>query len=83
MGEMTTELAVTARPEWKALDTHYREMRGRHLRTLFADDATRGERLTAEGAGIYLDYSKNRVTDRTMTLLCRRAPLPSWWTAGT
>src|SRR5215470_14023360 len=65
--------SLTARPAWKALETHYQEIQGRHLRALFADDATRGERLTAEGAGIYLDYSKNRVTDETITLLCRLA----------
>jgi len=41
-----------------------------HLRTLFADDATRGERLTAEAVGIYFDYSKNRITDETIALLC-------------
>ena len=73
MAQMTTAQALTACPEWKALEAHYQQMRGQHLRTLFADDASRGERLTAEGAGIYLDYSKNRVTDRTMALLCRLA----------
>jgi glucose-6-phosphate isomerase len=72
--EMTTELVpLTARPAWKALETHYDEIRGRHLRTLFAQDATRGERLVAEGAGLYLDYSKNRITDDTIALLCRLA----------
>src|SRR5262245_28790555 len=74
MTGITTEpLPLTARPSWKALRDHYETIQGRHLRTLFADDATRGERLTAEGAGIYLDYSKNRVTDETITLLCRLA----------
>jgi len=48
---------------------HYDEIAGRHLRELFADDPGRGERLTAEAAGLYLDYSKNRVTDETMQLL--------------
>jgi glucose-6-phosphate isomerase len=66
-------LPLTARLAWRALETHYQEIRGRHLRALFADDATRGERLTAEGAGIYLDYSKNRVTDETIARLCRLA----------
>src|SRR5262245_45683526 len=67
---LTTEfLPLTARPAWKALEAHYQDIRTVHLRTLFADDATRGERLTAEGAGIFLDYSKNRVTDETMALL--------------
>ena len=58
-----------ARPAWKALEQHYEEIRGRHLRDLFADDSTRGERLTAEGAGLFLDYSKNRITDETVKLL--------------
>jgi glucose-6-phosphate isomerase len=70
MTETTTGLLpLSARPGWKALAAHYEKMRGRHLRTLFVDDATRGERLTAEAAGIYLDYSKNRVTDETLGLL--------------
>ncbi len=64
---------LTARPAWKALEAHYGKVRGLHLRTLFADDAKRGERMTAEAAGIYLDYSKNRITDETMTLLLRLA----------
>jgi glucose-6-phosphate isomerase len=54
---------------WKALETHYRKVRDLHLRTLFAEDARRGERMTAEGAGLFLDYSKNRLTDETLTLL--------------
>src|SRR5689334_5506504 len=63
---ITTELLpLTARPAWKALEAHYSDIGKVHLRTLFADDASRGERLTAEGAGIFLDYSKNRVTDET------------------
>jgi glucose-6-phosphate isomerase len=71
---ISTELEpLTARPAWKALEAHYEKIRGTHLRTLFADDATRGERLTAEGAGIFLDYSKNRVTDETLALLFRLA----------
>jgi len=70
----TTELMpLTARPAWRALEAHHQKIRGTHLRALFADDATRGERLTAEGAGIFLDYSKNRVTDETIELLCRLA----------
>src|SRR5262245_19499290 len=74
MPGMTTEVPpLTARPTWKALAAHYETIRGQHLRTLFANDATRGERLTAEGAGIYLDYSKNRVTDETIALLCSLA----------
>src|SRR5262249_31374139 len=62
-----------SRPAWKALAEHHKGIRGLHLRTLFADDAKRGERLAAEGAGIYLDYSKNRVTDETIALLLRLA----------
>jgi glucose-6-phosphate isomerase len=64
---------VTARPAWKALQAHYAAMHGVHLRRLFADDPGRGERLTAEAAGIYLDYSKNRVTDETLRLLVQLA----------
>jgi glucose-6-phosphate isomerase len=57
------------RPAWKALEEHYQKVRNVHLRSLFADDPRRGEHLTAEGAGIYLDYSKNRITDDTIGLL--------------
>ncbi len=57
------------RPAWKALEKHYDEVRGTHLREMFAADATRGERLVAEGAGLFLDYSKNRLTDETIQLL--------------
>ncbi|MGH8543241.1 MAG: glucose-6-phosphate isomerase, partial [Gammaproteobacteria bacterium] len=64
---------LTARPAWKALAKHYQQMRNRHLRQLFADDPQRGERLTAEAAGLYLDYSKHRITDTTMGLLIRLA----------
>jgi glucose-6-phosphate isomerase len=60
---------LTARQSWKALQAHQERIRDAHLRTLFADDAKRGERLTAEAAGIYLDYSKNRITDETLELL--------------
>jgi glucose-6-phosphate isomerase len=58
---------------WKALQTHYKKVRGLHLRTLFADDPGRGERMTAEAAGIFLDYSKNRITEETFKLLIRLA----------
>jgi glucose-6-phosphate isomerase len=57
------------RPAWKALETHYEEIRGKHLRELFAADGTRGERLVLEAAGLFLDYSKNRITDETVGLL--------------
>jgi len=65
-------MAVTPLPErksWQALKRHHEEIAGQHLRELFASDAGRGERLTAEAAGLYLDYSKNRVTGETMRLL--------------
>jgi glucose-6-phosphate isomerase len=61
------------RPAWKALEAHSQKMRDVHLRLLFADDPDRGERLTAEAAGIFLDYSKNRVTDETLRLLLQLA----------
>ena len=61
------------RPAWKALEQHHLEIGGRHLRDLFAEDPGRGERLTAEAAGLYLDYSKNRVTDETLALLLQLA----------
>jgi glucose-6-phosphate isomerase len=57
------------RPAWTALRRQYEDLRGRHLRELFAEDQTRGERLVAEGAGLFLDYSKNRITAETLTLL--------------
>jgi glucose-6-phosphate isomerase len=61
--------ALTQRPAWKALQTHYDTMRHRHLRELFADDPRRGERFAADAAGLYLDYSKNRITGETLRLL--------------
>ena len=69
----TAHMPLTARPAWKALEAHHREIRGVHLRKLFADDPARGERLTAEAAGLFLDYSKNRVTDETLRLLVQLA----------
>jgi glucose-6-phosphate isomerase len=67
MPDATTPL--TQRPAWAALWRHHGEIAGAHLRELFAADAERGERLTAEACGIYLDYSKNRITDETLRLL--------------
>jgi glucose-6-phosphate isomerase len=61
--------ALRERESWKALESHHAELAPRHLRELFAADPDRGTRLTAEAAGLYLDYSKNRVTDETMRLL--------------
>src|SRR5262245_798766 len=54
---------------WSALAAHYETIKHLHLRGLFANDPKRGERLTAEAVGLYLDYSKNRVTDETLRLL--------------
>jgi len=69
---VTGELQIK-RPVWKALETHYKRVRELHLRDLFANDPTRGERMAAQGAGIYLDYSKNRITDHTLKLLTQLA----------
>jgi len=69
----TPRPALTERPAWKALDAHFQKMRDVHMRSLFADDPKRGERFTAEAAGIYLDYSKNRVTAETIDLLVQLA----------
>ena len=57
------------RPAWKALQAHHAQIKDLHLRALFAEPGKRGERMTAEGAGLFLDYSKNRVTDETLRLL--------------
>src|SRR6202167_2011261 len=64
---------LTERRAWKSLQTHYQNVRGLHLRNLFADDPNRGERMTAESAAIFLDYSKNRITDETIKLLIKLA----------
>jgi glucose-6-phosphate isomerase len=64
---------LTKRKAWKALQTHYEKVRGVHLRKLFADDPKRGERMTAEAVGLFLDYSKNRITDETVKLLIELA----------
>jgi glucose-6-phosphate isomerase len=64
---------LAQRKAWKTLQTHYKKVRGLHLRKLFAEDPKRGERMTAEAAGIFLDYSKNRITDQTLTLLLQLA----------
>jgi glucose-6-phosphate isomerase len=65
--------SLTGRPGWKALESHHQKVREVHLRQLFADDPKRGERLTTEAVGLYLDYSKNRVTDETLKLLFQLA----------
>jgi len=64
---------LSRRPAWQALEAHYQQMKDVHLRTLFAQDPARGERLVAEGAGLVLDYSKNRVNDQTLRLLLQLA----------
>src|SRR5262245_47186805 len=76
MAAATTTSRLTSRPSWAALRDHHQKIRGLHLRPLFAEDAKRGERLTAEAAGLYLDYSKNRITDETLVLLRRLAEGP-------
>jgi len=65
--------SLTARPAWKALETHYQNIRDLHLRKLFADDPGRGATMTLNAAGLRLDYSKNRVTGETMKLLFQLA----------
>src|SRR5262245_32408403 len=65
--------ALTARPAWKALAAHHSTVGELHLRKLFADDPKRGERLTAEAVGVFLDYSKNRITEETLKLLLQLA----------
>jgi glucose-6-phosphate isomerase len=75
----TTTPPLRQRPAWSSLQEHYEQVRQRHLRDLFAEDAGRGERLVAEGAGLFLDYSKNRITDETVELLvelARQSQLP-------
>jgi len=71
---MASPLRVTNRASnktsaWTALQSHHKTVSKLHLRQLFDDDPKRGERMTAEAAGIYLDYSKNRITDKTLDLL--------------
>src|SRR5436853_1048915 len=66
-------MLLTDRPAWKALEAHHKDIRRLHLRTLFADDPDRGEALTCEAAGLYLDYSKNRITRETIGLLVNLA----------
>src|SRR5258706_12063169 len=71
---MKTSIApLTTQSAWQELKTHYAKVRDLHLRQLFAEDPQRGERLTAEAVGVYLDYSKHRVTDETLPLLLQFA----------
>ena len=67
------DVALTSRPAWQALVAHHARMGNVHLRELFATDSQRGERFAIEAAGFYLDYSKNRITDETLTLLAALA----------
>jgi glucose-6-phosphate isomerase len=69
MSTQSTLPPLTQRPEWKALEQHYQTMRDVHLRTLFQADPQRGEHLALDAIGLYLDYSKNRITDETLRLL--------------
>jgi len=69
--------SLTEQPAWKALRAHYDKIHSLHLRKLFADDPGRGEHMTAEAAGIYLDYSKNRITAETLRLLLDLAGQPT------
>src|SRR5438445_284918 len=64
---------LAKRKAWLDLQNHYQEVRPQHLKKLFAEDPQRGERMTAEAVGIFLDYSKNRITDRTVQLLIQLA----------
>jgi glucose-6-phosphate isomerase len=73
MSTQSTLTPLTQRPEWKALEAHYQSIRATHLRTLFHDDPRRGERFALDALGVYLDYSKNRVTDETLRLLLNLA----------
>ena len=71
---MAAQIApLTERKSWKALEAHHKNIHELHLRKLFADDPKRGERMTAEAVGLYLDYSKNRITDETLKLLLQLA----------
>ena len=71
--ESISDTPLTERPAWKELDLHSQKVRRQHLRELFAADPERGKRLTCEAAGLYLDYSKNRITDETINLLLQLA----------
>jgi glucose-6-phosphate isomerase len=71
--------ALRRRPAWTALEQHYQTVKDVHLRQLFAEDRKRGDRLAVEAAGIYLDYSKNRITDETLRLLLQLAEEAGLW----
>ena len=65
--ESTTHPALTDRPAWKALQSHYDTISKRHLRDLFAEDPERGTKMSLEALGLYFDFSKNRITAETLT----------------
>src|SRR4029077_597148 len=69
----TSALTLRARPAWASLEKHYQTLKDAHLRQLFAEDRNRGNRFAVEGAGLYLDYSKNRIVDETLRLLLQLA----------
>jgi glucose-6-phosphate isomerase len=71
--QSTSTPPLRRRPAWAWLEKHYQKLKAVHLRQLFAEDRERGERLAIEAAGIYLDYSKNRITDETLRLLLQLA----------
>ncbi|MCL4501812.1 MAG: glucose-6-phosphate isomerase, partial [Deltaproteobacteria bacterium] len=70
---MSDTSILTETPAWQALKKHYEEIRGLHLRQLFAGDPARAEKFAAKGAGLLLDYSKNRLTAQTIKLLIQLA----------
>ncbi|MEO6909399.1 MAG: glucose-6-phosphate isomerase, partial [Edaphobacter sp.] len=69
MPNSTNRAPLAERPAWKALQAHFQLIRDKHLRDMFAEDPNRGDLFTAEAVGIFLDYSKNRITDETLKLL--------------
>src|SRR5215472_7923550 len=71
--QSTSVPPLRRRPAWALLEKHYQKLKAVHLRQLFADDRERGERLAIQAAGLYLDYSKNRITDETLRLLLQLA----------
>jgi glucose-6-phosphate isomerase len=73
VAEPFTASPTIEHPAWRALEAHYKQIKKVQLRALFADDPSRGERMTVEAAGIYLDYSKNRIMDETLKLLLQLA----------
>ena len=70
---MTKSIPLSEHPAWKALQAHHQQIQGKHLKQLFAEDPQRGERFTVETGGIFLDYSKNRITNETVKLLIQLA----------